>query len=295
MRAFAHKLLAGLGGLAAAASLAFAGGAAHAEPAIWVVKGPHSTVYLFGTIHLLKHDTQWLTPKIQKAFESSDKLTLEIVDVGDAAAMQPLVQKYGLDPAHPLSQVLAPQDDARFEAAEATFGVPPKALDAMRPWLAGLTLSVQPLVKAGYDPSGGVDVDLKARAEAVKKPVDAFETSEQQIRYFADMPDAQAISFLRESIDEFPDTVSKIDELEKAWQVGDLAAVEALLNEDMKKEDPKLYELLLVNRNKGFAAQIEQRLQGTGTDFVAVGAAHLAGPDSVQHMLEAKGYKVERF
>jgi hypothetical protein len=293
MRPFAAKLLASL---TAVAALAFTAAApAKAEPAIWVVKGPHSTVYLFGTIHLLRPDAAWLTPKIQKAFESSDRLTLEIVDVDDPAAMAPLVQKYGVDTEHPLSSILSPADDARFEALEAGFGMPPKALDKFRPWLAGLTLTVQPLVKAGYDPTAGVDRDLKARAVALKKPVDAMETSEQQLLYFANMPQPEAISFLRESMDESDDTVAKIDKLEKAWAAGDVKEVAAELDDDVRKEDPKLYQLLLVDRNKGFADKIEQRLQGTGTDFVAIGAAHLAGPDSVQHMLEAKGYKVERF
>ena len=86
MRLSASKLLAPL---AAAAALALAGGAAHAAPAIWVVKGPHATVYLFGTVHLQKTGSDWMTPKIKKAFDDSDNLTLEIANIDDQARYAP--------------------------------------------------------------------------------------------------------------------------------------------------------------------------------------------------------------
>jgi uncharacterized protein YbaP (TraB family) len=280
--------------LAAAASLALAGGAAQAEPALWVVKGPHATVYLFGSVHMLKPNTTWMTPKIKQAFESSSKLTLEIADVDNAAAMAPLVQQLGFDAAHPLSSKLDAATEAKLEAADAALGLPPKQVDTMRPWLAGLTLTLVPIIQKGYDPSAGVDRDLKHEADARHEPVDGFETAEQQLRLFADLPEEHQIGFLRQALDDYADTIGKVDELARAWEAGDVKTISDLVGEDMKKEDPGLYDLVMVKRNQAFADQIAERLKGDGVSFVAVGAGHLAGPDSVQAFLAKKGIKAER-
>lgn len=288
------KLPKALAPLCAVAALAL-GGAARAEPAIWVVKGPHITVYLFGTVHLLKANADWETPKIKRAFDSSDHLIEEINNVDGAAAMQPVVMKLGMDAAHPLSTLLTPADDAKLDAAEADLGLPAKSLEPLRPWFAAVTLTVIPMMKSGYDPAAGVDRDLKAQADARKEPVEGFETAEQQLGYFASMPDAEQIAMLRQSLDEYKDALAKVDELAGAWAKGDVDTISTLVNDDIKKEDPRLYDLLLVKRNQSFAAQIAERMKGTGVIFVAVGAGHLAGPDSVQVQLAKLGYRAERF
>ena len=280
--------------LAAAVSLAFAGGSAHAEPAIWVVKGPHATVYLFGTVHLLKPGADWMTPTIKQAFDSSDNLILEIANIDDQAAVTPVVMKLGFDADHPLDKLLAPADETRLEAAEKDLGLPQPQVNLMRPWMASITLTVMPMMKQGYDPQAGVDRELKKLADARKEPVNGFETAEQQLRYFADMPDAEQIAMLRESLDDYPKAIETIDKLAAAWGEGDVDRIAELINNDMKKDDPALYDLMLVKRNQNFAAQIADKLNGTGVSFVAVGAGHLAGPDSVQAQLAKRGIKAER-
>ena len=269
-------------------------GAVRAEPALWVVKSEHATVYLFGTIHVLRADVAWKTPKIQKAFDDSQSLTLEIVDVGDKQAAVTLIQKYGLDLAHPLSGQLTDDENSKLNAAYVALGMPPKAFDAFAPWFAGVTFSVLPLVKQGYDPNAGVDVLLKQAAQARKEPIDAFETSEQQVQYFANMPKAEQLTLLDEALRDYPDTVKHLDELAKDWMRGDVDAIAKSLNDDISKDDPALYDLLLTRRNVAFADQIATKLKGSGVSFIAIGAAHLAGPDSVQVQLAKHGFKAER-
>ena len=165
----------------------------------------------------------------------------------------------------------------------------------MRPWMASITLTVAPMLKAGYDPQSGVDRELKKLADARKEPVGGFETAEQQLGYFADMPQAEQIAMLRESVDDYPTALEKVDALEQAWADGDVEKVGEMVNNDMKKDDPALYDIMLVKRNAHFAAQIAEKLKRTGVSFVAVGAGHLAGPDSVQAQLAKRGYASERF
>lgn len=263
-------------------------------PALWVIRDADSTLYLFGSVHVLRPTVGWASDRVNAAFDSADKIWFEISNPDDQAAMTPLIQQYGLSPQTPLSSLLNADELAQLDAAAQTIGASAAQLDPLRPWLAGLTLSVAPLVKAGYDPASGVELALKARAEAAGKPIAGFETIDEQIRILATLPEDVQVAFLRQTLEDFDDAVTMLDGLVDAWAKGDVAGVEKVGLEDMRTEAPAVYKALLVDRNANWAGQIQTLLEGSGTGFIAVGAAHLAGPDSVQSMLAARGVEVAR-
>ncbi|MEJ2817229.1 TraB/GumN family protein [Caulobacter sp. CCG-8] len=273
--------------------LAMGAGPVRAEPSLWVIKDKDSTIYLFGTVHVLRPETQWRTPKIAKAFEAADDVVMEIEQPEKPADTQALMLKYGIDRTTPLSAKLKPETYAKLQAAGQGMGFPPQALDVMRPWLAALTVSLTPLLKAGYDPESGVEKLLNAQAKAAGKPVSAFETMEQQVRFFADMTPAQETQLLESTLDEVDDGPAKIDALVNAWASGDQAELKRQMVDEMQGEYPELYKLLLVDRNADWAQQLKTKLAGSGVSFVAVGAGHLTGPDSVQAQLAKLGVKTE--
>jgi uncharacterized protein YbaP (TraB family) len=283
-----------LAALIAFLALGLGGRVAWGEPALWKVQGPHATVYLFGTIHVLKPATAWTSPKIDQALKAAGTLYLEIDNADDAAAIQPLVLQYGLDPAHPLSTKLAPKERAALAATLASLGMREPAFEVMRPWMAGLTLSVLPLVKAGYDPQASVEHVLTTAARAQGKPVKGFETAEQQVRYLAELPPAEEVAFLDSAVDDAAKGTGEIDAMVAAWAAGDTGKIAVLMNDDMKTKYPDLYRRLLVERNQRFASQVADLANGTGVYFVAVGAGHLTGPDSVQSMLAPLKLTAER-
>lgn len=282
-----------LGGVAAATLMAAA--PASAEPALWVVKDKDSTLYLFGTVHLLKSDVVWNAPKVKKAMADSKELYLEITDVdgGDQAKTQQLVAQIGLDLARPLSSKLTDAQKAKLAKVGAEYGVPVQNLEPLKPWLVGLTFSVLPLQKAGFDPNAGVDRLLKAQAVAEGDTIKAFETTEQQLRFFDSLPEAEQIAFLEQALDDAGEGVATLQKLVDAWSAGDPDAIGHIMNDEMKTRSPALYDMLLTRRNQDWAGQIEKIMAGSGTHFVAVGAGHLAGPDSVQAQLAKRGIKAE--
>ena len=264
-----------------------------ADPSLWAIKDKDSTIYLFGTVHVLKPDTKWRSAKIAKAFASADDVVMEIEQPDDPMAMQPLMLKYGVDRANPLSSKLDPASFAKLSAAAQGMGFPAQNLEVMRPWLAALTVSLTPLLKAGYDPKSGVEQLLTAQAKAAGKPISAFETAEQQVRFFADMSQPQEVELLKSTLDDIDDGPAKIDALVAAWAAGDQGEIKRQMVDEMQHDYPELYTLLLVQRNEDWARQLKTRLAGSGVSFVAVGAGHLAGPDSVQAQLAKLGIKAE--
>lgn len=262
-------------------------------PALWVVKDADSTLYLFGSVHVLRPTTGWASPRVQAAFDSASDIWFEISNPDDQAAIVPLIQQRGLSLDTPLSSRLTPEENTQLDEAAKAMGASAAQLQPMRPWLAALSLSVAPLVKAGYDPKSGVELVLKARAEAAGKPIHGFETIDKQIGILADLPDDVQLAFLRETLKDYDEATVKLDEMVADWARGDVPAIERLMVQEMKTDSPALYQALLVDRNTDWANQIQTLLQGSGTAFIAVGAAHLAGPDSVQAQLKARGVDVE--
>ena len=263
-------------------------------PALWVVKDADSTIYLFGTVHVLRPTTAWGSAKVDAAFAAASDIYFEISNPDDQSAMTPLIQQYGLSPQTPLSSLLTPAEIADLDAAARTTGLTAAQMDPFRPWLAGLSLSVAPLIKAGYDPASGVELTLKAQALAAGKPVHGFETIDEQIQILATLPEEAQLEFLRSTLESFDDATTELDTMVGAWAAGDVETIQRVGVDEMKAEAPAIYEALLTRRNAGFADDVQQLLAGSGTAFIAVGAAHLAGADSVQSMLAARGIEVER-
>ncbi|RZJ47241.1 MAG: TraB/GumN family protein [Brevundimonas sp.] len=268
--------------------------AAEAGPALWVIRDADSTLYLFGTIHVLRPETIWRWAEVEDAFDNADQIWFEISNPDDQAAMVPLVQQHGLSPDRPLNGLLTAAENTQLTEASNAIGVPPAQMNVFRPWLAGLTLSVAPLVKAGYDPQSGVELVLKSRAQAANKPIHGFETIDEQVRILAGLPEEQQLNFLRGVLEGYADATTELDALVNAWARGDVRAVERSAVTEMRREEPVVYRAMLTDRNTNWAGQIQTLLNGSGTAFIAVGAAHLAGPDSVQAILARRGVRAER-
>ena len=270
-------------------------GNALAHPALWQIKSGNSTIYLFGTVHVLPNDTDWHFPALNQALTQSQVLYIELTD-DDQASMASLVLRYGLDTAHPLSTQLNESDNAALAKAAQLAALPGgvATLQPMKPWLAALTLSVAPLLKAGLDPEAGVDKQLKSQMTSAGKPVHGLETAEQQIQFLADLPSPMQVAFLRDTLRDADKGTAELLSLVDAWKQGDIAAIAKLENDELKTREPALYQTLIVQRNAQWAGKIKDMMKQPGTVFIAVGAAHLAGPDSVQAQLAKLGITVQQ-
>jgi uncharacterized protein YbaP (TraB family) len=263
-------------------------------PALWSVSDADSTIYLFGTVHVLRPDTPWGSAKVDAAFDASDNVVFEISNPDDQAAIVPLIQQHGLSPQTPLSSLLTPAEFADLDAAARSIGGSAAQFEPMRPWLAALSLSVAPLVRAGYDPKSGVELILKHRAEDAGKPVTGLETLESQVGILASLSEPTQLAFLRSTLEDFDEATTELDTMVGAWAGGDVDTINRLGVVEMREESEEVYEVLLVRRNTDWADQIQALLAGSGTTFIAVGSAHLAGDDSVQAILEKRGIEVTR-
>lgn len=261
-------------------------------PALWKVADADTTIYLFGTVHVLPKDIDWYDRPIADALGKSDQLITEIyIQPGKEAEVGQIFAAKGMLPeGQTLRGLMSDDQRARYEAALAKLGLPPAALDRLEPWLAAINLSLLPLLQSGYSTDSGVEKQLELKAPG--KPRGELETVEYQADLFNSLPMSAQLDFLN-SVAENVDAVKPmLDQMVADWLAGDPDGLAKLLNEDL--DDPVLAEKLLTTRNANWAQWIQHRLDQPGTVFVAVGAGHLAGAGSVQDALAARGIKAIR-
>lgn len=263
-------------------------------PALWVVRDADSTVYLYGTIHMLKPGTAWGSDKVDAALDSASELWLEVANPNDQSELGPIFQQYGVAPDRPLSSWLTPDETARLGAAVADAGLSPAQVDPLRPWLAALMIGTGPMKAAGYDTALGVEMNLRARAQAAGKPVRGLETVGQQIGGLARMSEEGQMIYLRHALSTWDRAAADLDAAVAGWLVGDEASMTRFAYENGRGISEETHQVFLARRNADWADQIQTLMQGSGVSFIAVGAAHLHGDDKLQDLLAARGLTVTR-
>jgi len=238
------------------------------QPAMFVVRDADTTVYIFGTFHALDGRSQWFGKQVRDAFEQSNELVLET-----------------LVPEQPEPGPLVPPLRAPSVTPSASF-------------LATTRLAINAGRAKGMQVGNGADMVLRHVAEAEGKQVEGLETLQLQIDMFNRIPaSASAPRQPRagEPVDNGAmDGLSNVmSEMQAAWKRGDQSVFVRMLSQ-LRQASPDTYRMMFTERNERWADWIRGRMQAPGTVFVAVGAGHLAGPDSLLVRLAERGIPSQR-
>ncbi|MFM9865561.1 MAG: TraB/GumN family protein [Micropepsaceae bacterium] len=263
-----------------------------ATPAMWVVERDGKKLYLFGSLHLLPPHTKWTYPALDSARKESQVFVFEApLDEGGAAMMR-FVEKSGHLPfGKTLADVLPAKVHADLQEAAWSVQYPPKMLEPLRPWLAGVYLELYSYIKAGFSSFYGVDHVIEQEAKARRAELAYLETVEEQLSNFSALSRHGEVAYLTATVRGVLEEPDMPLVLAGAWASGDTAHLAKVLDEGFA-EVPQLRAQLLVGRNRKWVPQLKAMLASGKTHFVTVGAGHLVGRDSVVAMLRAKGYKV---
>lgn len=287
MRTWFYALLA-----AAASVLASCAPVAQGEPALWRVADADSEIWLFGSVHVLPRGVRWLSPRILTALENSDEFITE-TDV-NAADFSALARLHGTLPdGETLSSRLSVEDHARLARAADETGLDLAALDRLRPWFAALQITYAYASQRGHSTADGVETVLGARARAKNLRLGFLESPEQQIRVLADLPPDVEAHFLSVTLRQISEGGSALSDLDGRWARGDLETLSRELDRQWADAGPEVHNALIIDRNRAWADAIEQRLAGSGSAFITVGAAHLVGDENVVQLLRERGFAVE--
>jgi uncharacterized protein YbaP (TraB family) len=269
---------------------------APARPALWEVSDKDTTIYLFGTIHLLPSNYQWRTPAFDRALDGSQQLVVEtIVDDKNPGKLMAALSSIGFDDKlPPLAQRIPAAKRPALQKAIAATHMPQTAFDRMKTWMAAFLLLGNQFQKIGLKGPEGVEAVLRNQFLSQGKPVGELESNVEQLGFFNALPESAQVALLEGALEDPHGAMDKqFGTMLKAWANGDVAAVAKTFDQDMKAS-PDLRRILIERRNANWSRWIENRMAQPGEIIVAVGAGHLAGRQSVIEMLKRDGYRVKR-
>ena len=268
---------------------------AHAASPVWAIHGDHNTVYLAGSVHLLKASDSALPTAFERAYTGSHTLIMEI-DLGkvDPMAAANWMAEHGMLPAGTdLKTALGAARYQRVSTEATRLGMPMEMVGQFAPWVLGLQLMDMQYAKDGFDSESGVEQQLEHRAQTDGKATVGLETLEEQLGFFEALTPDQQAKFLDLVLNDLHTVDTDTQEVVAAWRAGDAAKLAALLSDEYK-QFPALYRSLVTDRNKRWEPQLEKLLHDKDNYFVVVGALHLVGDGGLLELLKKDGFKVEQ-
>jgi len=263
---------------------------------VWKISSSNNTLYLIGSIHLLKAEDFPPHPKMEEAFQDAQNIVFETnLDSMETTEIQQLTLMNAM---YPAGKTLESElSDSVFTLAKRTvsgLGMDLNRLNQFKPWFLAVTLDVLKLQQLGFDPNYGIDKYFFNKAKVQNKKIIGLESVKFQLSLFTDLDDKNQESFLLQSLEQFKDIEKYLEEILHSWRLGDLKGLENSLNKSFK-EYPEMYEKFLVNRNKKWLQQFQLFLTDDVNYLVIVGAGHIAGEEGLINQLKQLGYKTNQF
>lgn len=261
---------------------------------LWEVSSEKGTLFLMGSVHLLKPGTHVISPAAEAAFRQADTILLEIdLDKADSPEAQQLFSQKALLQGVKLEDKISSTTLALAVEKAKEMGLSFDRLRSLKPWSLSLSLSLFKLQTLRFDPKHGVDRYFFDKGKQAGKKVGALETFEYQLDRLDGLSDRIQEQMLLQTLEELDHLEEEIGQLVQAWSRGEIEVLAELMQESFK-DFPELYRRLFTERNKNWLLQIEPLLDRSGTTLVVVGALHLVGPESVVELLGSQGYAVKQ-
>jgi uncharacterized protein len=264
-----------------------ADGALHS---LWELHGKHNTVYLLGSIHVLRLKDYPLAPVMLEAYGNAQSVLMEVnlEEISSAQVQAKMLASAILPEGKTLPDVLGRQRYGRADALAHEVGIQLSLFDQFAPWFAAEAISQLQLTQLGFQPEAGVEMYFMERARNDGKSVAGLETVHDQISLFQNMPlDTQA-EYLVSSLEQAHDLPTEVDSMVHAWQHGDTQWFANQLQSELG-QDPRLYQSILGARNRKWVPKIEALLNDDKNYLVIVGTGHLVGRGSVIDLLKKDG------
>jgi uncharacterized protein YbaP (TraB family) len=268
----------------------FGGLTARAEAPVWALKGAHNTVYLAGSVHLLRAAESKLPAAFERAYADSKALVMEVdLDDLNPVEVQGWMLEHGMYLTEgSLSETLGKARFGKLQQESNRLGIPVESIERFEPWLAAMTLAQMQLVKLGFDPQQGVEMQLVGRAKADRKEITGFETMTGQLGMLDGLTQADQLKFLDMTLEEMHEVESSTDEMIAAWRSGNSKKLADLLSEEYGVA-PGLYTTLVSDRNRRWMPELEKLLKADKNYMVVVGTLHLVGKGGLLELTKARG------
>jgi len=260
---------------------------------LWSFETGKNTIYLLGSLHVLRGDSFPLSKEIEEAYSDCTKVVFETNPEGvNDPAFQAQVMAQGLyAEGQTLKRNVSQQTYRLLEKKAHAVGLPVAQFDRFKPWVCALIVTSMELQRLGFDPRHGIDAHFFQRAKGDGKEIIALESAEYQLGLFTKMGKTEQESFLRQTLKDLELIETMASEMVDAWRTGDGDRLSSIIRANLE-EHPDMYKRFITQRNVKWASQIENLMRQDDTVLVIIGAGHLVGAESIVELLRKRGHRV---
>jgi uncharacterized protein YbaP (TraB family) len=260
---------------------------------MWQIDGASNSIYLLGSIHMLREKDHPIPSAIYDAYAQAEALIMEIdMDDIDPVAEQALATELGLiQDGRALPDLMGPELYAQAESLAQELQIPLKLLEKSEPWYAAINVEMMMLMRMGFNPMHGIEFHLTEFAKRDHKEIFGLETTRQQLEMLDGLSPETQRDLLIQTLSESRELTEVMDELVHAWRYGDIEFLEKNLLVDMQEID-ELHQTIVVNRNRNWVVKIQELLREKDDYLIIVGALHLVGKEGVPNLLSQRGFNV---
>lgn len=262
---------------------------------LWEIKTDRNSVYLLGSLHLMKKEAYPLSRAIENAYDNSEIIVFETdLDAMNEPAFQLKMMSAGMYPeGNTLSKNLPEKTYLLLKERLKELNLPVKNFDSFKPWFCATVISIAELKKHGFDPAFGIDNYFFSKAKQDSKKRFFFETGEFQLNLFTAMEELNQTLFLEQTLKDIEIIETMFPEIVKCWENGDTKNLALIINKSLM-EYPEIYERFIIKRNNNWLSRIESFTEKGEDVLIIVGTGHLVGGEGIVELLKNKGYKLKQ-
>jgi uncharacterized protein YbaP (TraB family) len=262
---------------------------------LWEIKTDRNSVYLLGSLHLMKKEAYPLSRAIENAYDNSEIIVFETdLDAMNDPAFQLKMMSAGMYPdGNTLSKNLPEKTYLLLKERLKELNLPVESFDSFKPWFCATVISIAELKKRGFDPAFGIDNYFFSKAKQDTKKRLFFETGEFQLNLFTAMEELNQTLFLEQTLKDIEIIETMFPEMVKYWENGDAKNLALIINKSLM-EYPAIYERFIIKRNNNWLSRIESFTEKGEDVLIIVGTGHLVGGEGIVELLKNKGYKLKQ-
>ena len=260
---------------------------------LWQVDGSNNSVYLLGSIHMLREEDYPLPSAIYEVYEEAEVLVMELdMDDLDPVAEQSLAIDLGLiKDGRALRDLMGPKLYAEAEELADALQIPLTILEKSEPWFAAINVEMMMLMRIGFDPMQGIEYHLSGLAAGDNKEILGLETTREQLEILDNLSAEAQREMLIQTLSDSMDIADAMNDMVNAWRYGDIEFLADSLLDDMQDFE-ELHDAIVVQRNKNWVEEIQELLEKDDDYLIIVGALHLVGEEGVPNLLSQIGHEV---
>lgn len=267
----------------------------YAKSSVWKVSKDSQYFYIAGTIHALSKKDYALPIEYNKAYIDSDILVFEAntSKLSQKSFSYLVESKTRYKNNESLDDYLNDSTKEKLIQYLKEKNIVYQKIKNLKPGVLSIYLTSLKLQELKLT-ALGVDEYYSLKAQVDNKKIKYLETIYKQLDFLSSMAKGVENEFINYTLNDLEVLHKDFFIMKKYWREGELLKLKEVALDPWIKKFPRLYENLLIKRNKDWMKKILKMSKTKEVEFILFGALHLVGEEGILNSLKEEGFEIKQ-